>query len=167
MCVVPSLHVCCCVCVGGVWVCVGHGRTDAGWHKKLVLCSRLDRPQHYVEYQRIFNVLCQFCFIMADKQAHSLLLFEQRRVEGEGGAGGWYCSWAGVGFGQLEFMCGSNLKAFIFIFPTRNATEICRHSCVLLPFPSPPLLLPSPSIPVVGVFVLLFKASSCWVSNKR
>lgn len=87
MCVVPSLHVCCCVCVGGVWVCVGHGQTDAGWHKKLVLCSRLDRPQHYVEYQRIFNVLCQFCFIMADKQAHSLLLFEQRRVGCEGGGG--------------------------------------------------------------------------------
>lgn len=71
-------------------VCVGHGQTDAGWYKKLVLCSRLDRPQHYVEYQRIFNVLCQFCFIMADKQAHSLLLFEQRRVavaEGSEGDG--------------------------------------------------------------------------------
>lgn len=88
-CVWFPLYMCVGVCVWGecVGVCVGHGQTDAGWHKKLVLCSRLDRPQHYVEYQRIFNVLCQFCFIMADKQAHSLLLFEQRRVavaEGQG-----------------------------------------------------------------------------------
>lgn len=67
-----------------------------------------------------------------------------------------------MGFGQLEFMFGSNLKAFIFIFPTRNATEICRHSCVLLPFRLP-TTLPTVVVVVFGAFLLLFKESSCWV----